>query len=134
MRANRGDCYKALNDYTKALQDYLAAYSLSSNNEDVNLRLGTIFNSRGIAHFNNKNPKQAILEFSQALKYCKKYSQFYVNRGKSLLQLSRFPQALSDFENALKNDPKNEEAQKYILQYRPDESKGHKKKVIVLSD
>lgn len=60
MRANRGDCYKALNDYAKALEDYLAAHRISEN-EDVNLRLGSIFNSRGIAHFNNKNPKQAVL-------------------------------------------------------------------------
>ncbi len=64
MRANRGDCYKALNDYTKALEDYLLAYSLSGDVQEMNFRLGTIYNSRGIANFNNKNPRQAVIEFS----------------------------------------------------------------------
>jgi tetratricopeptide (TPR) repeat protein len=61
MRANRGDCYKALNDYNKALEDYIHSHNLSNGNEEVNFRLGGIYNSRGIAYFNNRNPKQAII-------------------------------------------------------------------------
>ena len=61
MRANRGDCFKALNDLPKALEDYMGAHSISGDNEDVNFRLGSVFNSRGIAHFNNRNARQAVL-------------------------------------------------------------------------
>ena len=28
MLSNRGDCYKALNDYVRALEDYHAAYEI----------------------------------------------------------------------------------------------------------
>lgn len=57
-----------------------------------------------------------------------------MNRGKCLLELQKFPEAVSDFEAAAKCDPRNEEAQRYLLQYRPDQNKSHKKKVIYLSD
>lgn len=103
MRANRGDCWKALNDLTKALEDYVGAHTISGDNEDVNFRLGSVFNSRGITFFNNRNPRQAVLEFTEALKYCKRCATFYVNRGKCLLELQKFPEAVSDFEAAAKH-------------------------------
>jgi hypothetical protein len=33
MRANRGDCYKSLNDFSKALEDYLMAHHIGGDQE-----------------------------------------------------------------------------------------------------
>lgn len=55
MFCNRGDCYKGLNDYVRALEDYQRAYEIEKKNEDLNFRLANIYNFRGISLFNSKN-------------------------------------------------------------------------------
>ena len=60
MITNRGDCYKALNDYVRALVDYQKAYEIEKKNEELNFKISGILNMRGIALFNSKNFEHAL--------------------------------------------------------------------------
>ena len=60
MLSNRGDCYRSLNNFIKALEDYEAAYKIEKKNADLNFRLATIYNIRGISLFNSKNFEFAL--------------------------------------------------------------------------
>ena len=44
-----------MNDFIKALQDYEAAYAREKHNGELNFRIASIYNMRGIALFNSKN-------------------------------------------------------------------------------
>lgn len=55
MLANRGDCYKAVNNFIKALEDYLNAFKEDKKNEDLAFRISGIYNTRGITIFNSRN-------------------------------------------------------------------------------
>ena len=63
MLTNRGDCYRSLNDFVKALDDYLRAYESEKKNEELSFRIASIYNIRGVALFNSKNYDLALKEF-----------------------------------------------------------------------
>ena len=60
MYSNRGDCYKSKNDFVSALSDYQSAYQIEKKNEELNFKIASIYNMRGIALFNSKNYQHAI--------------------------------------------------------------------------
>ena len=55
MLSNRGDCYRSINDYVKALENYESAYQYEKKNPELNFRISSIYNMRGISLFNSKN-------------------------------------------------------------------------------
>ena len=94
MLTNRDDCYRALNDFVKALEDYLTAHQSEKKNEDLSFRIASIYNIRGVALFNSKNYDLALEEFEEAVKFSPRCPQFYVSKGKCLLQAGRKQEAI----------------------------------------
>lgn len=94
MLTNRGDCYKALNDFIKALDDFLRAYDLEKKNDDLNFRIASIYSIRGVALFNSKNYDLALKEFEESLVFAPRCPQFHMSRAKCLLQMGRKAEAV----------------------------------------
>ena len=49
-----------MNDFIKALDDYLKAYDNEKKNDELSFRIASIYNIRGVALFNSKNYELAI--------------------------------------------------------------------------
>ena len=94
-KVNRGDCYKSMGDYNKAILDYASAFELNPSPE-ITSRMGMVLNSRGITYFNSGDYDDALKDFTAAVKHFPN-SKFYFNRGRAYLQLSKFAEAISDF-------------------------------------
>lgn len=109
LYCNRGDCYKGLNDFVKALEDYQKAYEFEKKNEDLNFRLASIYNIRGIALFNSKNFEHALKQFIESIKYSPRCPAFYASKAKCYIQLGLKNQALACLSEAQKFDPNNAE-------------------------
>lgn len=64
-----------------------------------------VYNHRGMAHFSSGNQRQAIQDFSQAIRFDPASSRSYANRGLCNRVMKRFGKALIDYELALETDP-----------------------------
>ena len=94
MLTNRGDCYRSLNDFVKALEDFLRAYEVEKKNDELNFRIASIYSVRGVALFNSKNYDLALGEFNEAVVFSPRCCQFYVSKAKCLLQLGKKQEAV----------------------------------------
>jgi len=74
------------------------------------------FYEKGVAHFENKNYKDAILEFNQAIEEDTNFSEAYYKRGVANIYLEGYESAINDFNKAVELDPENT----FLLVYRGD--------------
>ena len=72
LYTNRGDCYKAMNQFVKALEDYLLAFEIEKKSPELNFRISTIYSIRGVSLFNSKNYELALKEFEESLRFTPK--------------------------------------------------------------
>ena len=135
MYNNRGDCFKAMNDYVQALSDYQAAYEIDKKNEELNFKLAGIFNMRGIALFNSKNFELALNEFNESIRYSPRCSAFYLSKAKCLIQMGMKSEAVGCLTEAHRLDPSNTECSQLLGNFRENEEKKVRgqRKVIVLN-
>lgn len=115
-RVNLGDCHKVLGNYSAAIADYQVALGNNSGHE-IQQRIGTTLNSRGIVFFNSGEYTKALDDFNTSIKHFPN-SKFYFNRGRTYLQMEKFGEALEDFETVLQLEPTHAEALSYIIQHR----------------
>lgn len=52
-----------MNQFVKALEDYLLAYEIEKKSLELNFRISTIYGIRGVSLFNSKNYELALKEF-----------------------------------------------------------------------
>ena len=90
---NRGNAYRDLQQYPKAIQDYNRAISL-------NPKFAKAYNNRANVYFDQKNYQMAIRDYNQAVAVNPDYKLAYVNRGLAYHQLKQSQLACKDFNKA----------------------------------
>ena len=90
---NRGNAYRDLRQYSKAIQDYNRAISL-------NPKFAKAYNNRGNVYFDQKNYQMAIRDYNQSVSLNPDYKLAYMNRGLAYHQLKQNPLACKDFNKA----------------------------------
>ena len=90
---NRGNAYRDLRKYSKAIQDYNRAISL-------NPKFAKAYNNRGNVYFDQKNYQMAIRDYNQSVSANPKYKLAYMNRGLAYHQLKQNSLACKDFKKA----------------------------------
>lgn len=93
----RGRCFKYLNDWDRALEDFKKAIKL-------NPRLGDAFRNLGNAYYYTGQYKLMVPAFSKAVKLMPDSALAFNNRGFALQKLGRFKQALKDHSKAVRLD------------------------------
>ena len=115
---NRGDCYRKLGHIQQALADYHVAYDLDSSNWETKTRLALVHNEFGTRLFNASEYAQAEVEFTAAISYNPKVSNFWLNRANCRYYQQHFTAEFADLEHVLQMDPQNEVASRMIQKYR----------------
>ncbi|MCW9679361.1 tetratricopeptide repeat protein [Dolichospermum planctonicum UHCC 0167] len=123
----RGIAYSGLKQYKQAISDLTETirrdpknapytvgglrYSEFKDNKilisSYNKRISIVYKARGDSHWNLKNYKQAIDDYTQAIKIDPKNAIYYDARGNTYFQLKDYKQAINDFTQAIKLDTKN---------------------------
>lgn len=112
FHVNLGKCYKGLDELDNCLAAYEAAVALrkpGKNEHDIDrearMQLGLLRHERGRRIFDATFYKQAIGEFSEAVRLCPKSAGFRLSRGEAYLHKLNFIAAHRDFEKAVELDP-----------------------------
>jgi len=125
--ASRGIAYSGLKDYKQAISDLTEAIRLDPKNapytvqglrysefkdnklriSSYNTQLSIVYVTRGDAYSKLKEYKQAIDDYTQAIKIDTQYADTYRSRGNVYWQLKEYKQAIDDYTQAIKIDPKN---------------------------
>ena len=90
---NRGNAYRDLRQYAKAIQDYNRAISL-------NPKFAKAFNNRGNVYFDQKNYQMAIRDYNKSVSVNPNYKLAYMNRGLAYHRLKQNRLACNDFSKA----------------------------------
>ncbi len=131
----RGNCYRHLSQYEKAINDYSSALKLSPRSADIYHRRAIAyyyagqmqkviadetkaisfdksnadsFYDRGFAYQNLKNLELAIADYTEAVKLKPDYHDAFVNRSAAFAGLGKYHEALSDCDAAIKIEPNRE--------------------------
>jgi tetratricopeptide (TPR) repeat protein len=78
----------------------ISAFTIASTRNDANEP-----NSRGNAHFENKEYDNAIADYNEAIKHMPKYAISYLNRGNAYHAKGDNDRALIDYNEAIQLDP-----------------------------
>jgi tetratricopeptide (TPR) repeat protein/S1-C subfamily serine protease len=123
----RGIAYSGLKQYKQAISDLTETirrdpknapytvgglrYSEFKDNEimisSYNKSISIVYAARGDYHRNLKNYKQAIDDYTQAIKIDPKNPTYYRDRGVAYGKLKNYKQAIDDYTQAIKIDDKN---------------------------
>ena len=57
--------------------------------------------------------EEAIRSYTRAIAAAPRYAPAYMNRGLAYMNVGRYDQAIEDFDMILRQDPENDQAQKY---------------------
>ena len=96
----RGDTYKNLKEYRRAIKDFDQAFKLDAKNTWT-------YANRGIAYRELKEYRRAIRDFNRALKLDPRDVWMYINRGMAYRELKEYRRAIRDFDRALELDARN---------------------------
>jgi predicted negative regulator of RcsB-dependent stress response len=91
--SNRGNAYRDLKQYPKAIKDYTKAISLDPSHIKA-------YNNRGNIYYEQKKYQQALKDYNQCLRLNPNYKFAYVNRGLVFYQLKNKIRACKDFQKA----------------------------------
>jgi tetratricopeptide (TPR) repeat protein len=69
---------------------------------DLNNENATAWNGKGVAHYQNGHPYEAIQAFGKALQYNNNYTRAYYNRSNAFYQTGEYYRALDDLEPVIK--------------------------------
>ena len=90
---NRGNAYRDMKDYIKAMQDYNRAISLAPE-------LAQTYNNRGNIYYDQRNYQMAIRDYNKAISLNAAYDLAYLNRGLAYHRLKKTELACRDFAKA----------------------------------
>jgi len=91
--SNRGNAYRDLKQYPRALNDYNKAISLDPSHVKA-------YNNRGNIYYEQKKYQQALKDYNQCLRLKPNYTFAYINRGLVFYQLKNKSRACKDFKKA----------------------------------
>lgn len=103
-----GLAYFQLGEYTKSVEAFDNALKSPLTNKAV------IQYNKGNSHYALKDYAAASKCFTLAIEADKKNSKAFLNRANTYLQMKRYIEAISDYTNFLKLDPKNPQRTKII--------------------
>jgi len=92
---NRGNLYRALNEFDKAVSDYDEAIRL-------NPLYAHAYNNRGVIFLEAGEPGLAAADFAQAIERDRRYANAFRNRGLARTDQRLFELAVSDFDQAFR--------------------------------
>ena len=90
---NRGNAFRDMRQYGKAIQDYNRAISL-------NPKFAKAYSNRGNVYFDQKNYQRAIRDYNQSVAVNPNYKLAYLNRGLAFHKLKQNRLACKDFNKA----------------------------------
>ena len=93
---NRGDCYRGLNEYDKAIEEYERALSSSPSKDaewEIMTRLSLSRYLISVDCFNTGKYHESDAELSKCIQLNPKVSEYYSARGKTRYYLSMFREA-----------------------------------------
>lgn len=112
---NRAESYEALGDYEHAIEDYLRVVNLPANDEyDTYISLSlislrTAYDNLAESHVKKKeSAHQAVAAYTKLINFTPKDSSGYSSRGNFYMELHDYDNALKDFGQAIKLDPKDD--------------------------
>ena len=91
--SNRGNAYRDLKQYLKALNDYNKAISL----DPANIKA---YNNRGNIYYKQRKYQEALKDYNKCIRLDPKYPFAYINRGLVYYQLKNKSRACKDFKKA----------------------------------
>jgi predicted Zn-dependent protease len=91
--SNRGNAYRDLKQYPKALNDYSKAISLDPAHVKA-------YNNRGNIYYEQKKYQEALKDYNQCIRLKPSYTLAYINRGLVFYQLKNKSRACKDFQKA----------------------------------
>jgi tetratricopeptide (TPR) repeat protein len=94
----RGEAYRNLKDYPRAIQDYTQAIRL---NPDIALA----YSNRGEAYRNLKDYPRAMEDYTQAIRLEPHLAEAYLNRGAAYVDLEDYSRAIQDCDQAIRLKP-----------------------------
>lgn len=115
---NRGDCYRELGNLETAIADYHHALELNAIPVQVNFRLSMCHYSYGVTLFAKRDFGGAHVEFSRSVFYNESCADFYVWRAKTLMEMSKIPEAYADLKRAIDIDETQQEAQRLLSNFK----------------
>ena len=104
----RGKSYNSLKIYKNALNDLNFAYKLIPFNNFRELYEYDVFHNRGIAFYGLKKYITSVVYLSKAIKLKENGWNVFHNRGLAYFYLENWQKSNSDYKEAIKRNPDNE--------------------------
>ena len=95
---NRGNTYRQVKEYKKAMSDYTKAIGIKSNYANA-------FNNRGISYFDLEEYEKAVSDYTIVIKYKPDYPLAYFNRANAYTCLFDYDRAIADYTKAIELKP-----------------------------
>ncbi len=105
-----GNLYWTTSQWDAAAHEFQAELSVDPNHCASQWKLGSILVEQ------NLNPEQAIADIDKALALCQGLTQARLDRGRALLKLGRFDDAVRDLELAAKSSAEDPRAHFFLAQ------------------
>lgn len=103
---NRGICYQAQKNYTRAIKDYNQSIILKDY-FSKKLKLDEIYNSRALCYMKLDEYQLALADFNEALQFNPNSYTVLNNRGNYYSKQGEYKLALDDYNKAIKIEPDN---------------------------
>jgi len=97
----RGEAYRNLAEYDKAVGDYNAAIKLDP-------KCFAAFAARGRTYLKSRQYDKAVPDLSRALTHSPLQYKYYLERGTAYLELHKYEQALADFNKSIECRPESD--------------------------
>jgi tetratricopeptide (TPR) repeat protein len=95
----RGDAYRKLKDYKRAIADHDKAIELNPNNEHA-------YYFRGYVYLDLKEYEKAIVDFNKAIEIASNSERTYCGRGFYYYELKEYEKAIADFDEGIRLNPR----------------------------
>jgi len=100
---NRGDCYRGLSQYDKAIQEYNKALKSKPQKQaiwELQTRISLSRYLISVDCFNSGNFKESDKQLTECIELNPKVSEYFAARGKTRYYMSRFKEAYEDYKEA----------------------------------
>ena len=86
------------------IKERLVMDTMQGSNHKTQQDAGIAYNT-GLAYFEQNNYEEALKAFTKAIEFDKEFTNAYLNRGITLLELQKFRQAIDDFDQVINVSP-----------------------------
>lgn len=104
---NKGDCFFKSKDYNSANSEYLKAFKLDGESQEIKARIATVLFKYAILCFNSKEYNNCINYLKKSLEYTPLCSEFYLLTARCFLKLNDKFSAIINLEKGLEVNPEH---------------------------